>query len=321
MDHATKIGLIIGAVLVIVGLLILTVMLWINHWDFSKLSTGKYITNPHPIGEDFTDISITTDTADVLFVPSDDGSCQVVCFEEETVPHRVSVSDGCLTVRVEDHRKWYEHFVIHFKTPKITVTLPRQAYESLTVKGSTGDTVLPGDFSFEHIDIRSSTGAVSCRASASESLTVRLTTGNIDLQELSAGSLDLSVSTGHVTGSRLTCTGPLHIGVSTGKATLSHSTCGSLTSTGSTGNVFLEHVTVEDALCIERSTGDIEFVLCDAAALSIQTDTGDVTGSLRSDKVFITQTDTGRVEVPQTATGGRCQITTGTGDIKIRIEG
>ena len=50
------------------------------------------------------------------------------------------------------------------------------------------------------------------------------------------------------------------------------------------------------------------------------TDTGDVKGSLLSEKIFIPTTDTGDVDVPKTVTGGRCEITTDTGDIKITVK-
>ena len=71
---------------------------------------------------------------------------------------------------------------------------------------------------------------------------------------------------------------------------------------------------------IERSTGDVRFTDCDAAEICVKTDTGDVTGSLLSDKVFITNTDTGSVNVPETISGGKCEIITDTGDIKITIK-
>ena len=51
----------------------------------------------------------------------------------------------------------------------------------------------------------------------------------------------------------------------------------------------------------------------------IVTDTGDVTGTFLSDKVFIYKTDTGDVDLPRTQSGGRCDITTDTGDIRISI--
>ena len=81
----------------------------------------------------------------------------------------------------------------------------------------------------------------------------------------------------------------------------------------------LKNVIANEKFDIERSTGDVKLELCDAAEILIRTDTGSVTGSLMSDKVFIVSADTGRVNVPKTTSGGVCQITTDTGDIRITI--
>ena len=70
---------------------------------------------------------------------------------------------------------------------------------------------------------------------------------------------------------------------------------------------------------MERSTGDVRFDRCDAASLEIKTGTGDVTGSLCSEKVFIARSDTGHISVPETVNGGKCSITTDTGDIIITL--
>jgi hypothetical protein len=51
----------------------------------------------------------------------------------------------------------------------------------------------------------------------------------------------------------------------------------------------------------------------------VKTDTGDITGSLLSGKIFMPQTNTGDVTVPDTVTGGKCRLSTNTGDIKISI--
>ena len=74
-----------------------------------------------------------------------------------------------------------------------------------------------------------------------------------------------------------------------------------------------------EKLSVERTTGNVKFSACDAAEISFKTDTGDVNGTLLSDKIFMAQTDTGRVNVPQTITGGRCEITTTTGNIRIQL--
>ena len=95
--------------------------------------------------------------------------------------------------------------------------------------------------------------------------------------------------------------------------------CQSLTSSGNTGDLILRRVIASGDFSIERSTGDVSFDACDAATLSVTTDTGNVTGTLLTDKIFIASTDTGRVSVPKTSLGGKCEITTDTGDIKIEI--
>ena len=96
--------------------------------------------------------------------------------------------------------------------------------------------------------------------------------------------------------------------------------CKNLITRGNTGDVSLENVIATEMFSIERSTGDVRFTDCDAAEICVKTDTGDVTGSFLSDKIFITNTDTGSVNVPKTVIGGKCEITTDTGDIKITIK-
>jgi hypothetical protein len=44
-----------------------------------------------------------------------------------------------------------------------------------------------------------------------------------------------------------------------------------------------------------------------------------VKGSLLTDKIFFAKSETGRVIVPESMTGGRCEIKSDTGDIKITV--
>jgi len=60
---------------------------------------------------------------------------------------------------------------------------------------------------------------------------------------------------------------------------------------------------------------------CDAESILIKTSTSDVTGTLRSEKVFLVKTSTGKVDVPESGSGGKCEITTSTGDIRIELAG
>ena len=102
MKKTTKVWLTIAGVLVLVGCIIFAGVMTMLKWDFTKLSTVKYETNVYEIAEAFRDISITTDTADVRFVPSGDGKCTVECYEAENAKHSVAVENGTLTLKIND---------------------------------------------------------------------------------------------------------------------------------------------------------------------------------------------------------------------------
>ena len=282
-------------------------------------SAANYETNVYEINESFYDIAIKTDTADIAFLPSDDGMCRVVCYEKSKESHSVEVQNGTLTVNVTNDKKWYDYIGVNIDSPKITVYLPESEYSSLVIEESTGDIEISKDFEFKSIDISLSTGDVKCYASAKEAIKIVASTGDIYVEGISASSIDLTVSTGRVTVSDITCERDITISVSTGKAYLSDIACKNLTSTGSTGDISLKNVVSTGKISIERNTGDVTLEASDAIEIFITTDTGDVKGSLLTDKVFITKTDTGRIDVPNSITGGRCEITTDTGNIKISI--
>ena len=132
------------------------------------------------------------------------------------------------------------------------------------------------------------------------------------------GTIDIATSTGDITIAGVTCEDDIVINVSTGKANLTDIKCKSFISDGSTGDFSLKNVIATEKFSIERSTGDVKFDDCDATEIWVKTDTGDVTGNLLSEKIFITQTSTGDVLVPKSTNGGKCEITTSTGDIYIK---
>ena len=300
MRKSTLIWLITAISLVLIGCVIWGGVMTMFGWDSTKLSTIKYETTNYEILENYKNISVVTNTANVVFVLSENEKSSVTCHKQKNVKHSVSVKDNTLTIEVVDTRKWYEYIGISFGASKITISIPQNQYGALSVKGKTGDVEIPEGFLFEHIDISESTGHVTSCASASETIKIKTSTGSISIENTSAVHIDLSVSTG--------------------KTHIVDTKCKTIVSKGSTGNITLKNVIASEKLSVTRSTGDVKLEHCDAAEIFIETDTGNVAGSLLSDKVFITQTHTGRIDVPKTTTGGKCQIATDTGHIKITIE-
>ena len=320
MRKTVKIWLFIAASLVFVGLIMFAAVMSEYKWDFSKLSTGKYETNTYEISEEFSNLSMNTDTADIIFALSDDGKCRVECYEEEKAKHSVAVQENTLVMKMIDEKSWYDYIGINFGSPKITVYLPKAEYTSLFINGSTGDIEIPKNFKFEGVDISLSTGDVNFFASASKLIIIKTSTGNICVENTSAGTLDLSASTGRITVSNVICGGDANINVSTGRTNLNNIECKNLTSSGDTGNISLNNVIAAEKFSIKRNTGDVRFDGSDAAEILVETDTGDVTGTFLSEKTFFVETDTGSVDVPESITGGRCEITTNTGDIELDIQ-
>ena len=320
MSKKAKIWLIIAICLVLIGGIIFGSVMTMLNWDFSKLSTVKYETNTYEITEDFAKILITTIEGSVEIVPSDDGKCKAVCYEDKKVKHEVKTESDHLIIEAHDSRKWYDYInFFSFSTPKITLYLPTDMIKSLYINGSTGDIDISSSFTFEEIDVVTSTGDVNCYASATGAVKIEVNTGSIDITSVNADSLSLSTSTGNIKVKMATCSGDISTKTTTGDTIIMATDCKNLYSTGRTGDIKIVGVNASDNFNIECTTGDIEFENSDANEIYAKTSTGDIEGTLLSDKIFFTETSTGEVEVPKSTSGGRCELTTSTGDIEIEI--
>lgn len=320
MKKATMLLLIAAVSLILIGGVIFVCAMAALQWDFTRLSTTNYETNSYEIDEAFAAITVNTDTADVIFLPAEDGKRLVVCHEQEDRKHTVTVRDGVLVIEPANEGAWHSHIGIHFGTPKITLYLPSGEYNALLITSDTGDVHIPKDFAFQSIEIKSDTGDVTNYASASETIKITADTGDLRIESIATGALTLCTTTGDITATNVTCHGDLSVDVTTGDVTLVGVTCKNLRSNGDTGDITLDGVIAAEAFVVARSTGEICLAGCDAATISLQTDTGDIKGTLLSEKIFDVSTDTGDKEIPSTHSGGRCEIISDTGDVWIRIQ-
>lgn len=320
MNKTAKIWLIIALSLVLVCCVFFVSVMATLDWSFSNLSNIKYETNNYDIDDEFYNISVKTDTAEVVFAVSDSEKCRVECYEEKKVKHSVIVKDDTLVIEDINNKHWYDYIGVNFGSPKITIYLPKSEYGSLSAYGKVGDVKLPHEFALDSVDISLSTGCVDLNASVLGAVKIKTNTGYICVEDTAVGSLELTVSTGKVTVSDVVLDGDITVGVSTGKAELNDIRCKSVVSSGSTGDIALKDVVAAEKISINRSTGDIRFTNCDAAEIFAETSTGDITGNFLTDKAFNAKTSTGKINVPNTSSGGKCEIKTGTGNIEIKID-
>ena len=336
MKSGMKAAIIVAVILVVVGLVIAVGAMALTGFNFEKLSTKEYRTTVLKPSGSFDRIDVNITTADVSFIPSEDGTCTVTCTDDENVEYTAEVKDAVLTVKCRKIRKGADFLSVSAVEAKVTVALPGKTYAALSAETDTGDVLIPADFALGNVKLITDTGDAVCEAAVAGSLEFRSDTGDFRGENLRGKEARLESKTGAVQLSAAEVSGALTVAEHTGRVRLTEVSCGSGKLTTTTGSVTLERVTASGELAVETdtgnvkliggdagtlrvktNTGDLTFDGADAGAIYAETDTGDVTGSLRSEKVFLTETDTGKVSVPRTITGGRCEITTNTGDIKI----
>lgn len=278
------------------------------------------VNQSYDIENEFNDILISVDTADVHFAKSEDGKVRISCTDGYKITHKPSVNGDTLKIERKDERKWYEYITIIPVNFEITVYLPEGEWGKLNIKTSTGDTEIPSGFAFSTIDIKQSTGDISLSATANEKINLYTSTGNISVNGATPADLTVRSSTGDVNISDVTANGKIEVESSTGKQSFTNIRCSSLEAEADTGDAILTNVIASGALSVERSTGDVKLDSVDAAEIYINTDTGNVTGTLLTDKIIFATTDTGDIDVPKCTSGGKCEIETDTGNIEIYLK-
>lgn len=320
MKIAKLVLIIVSCSLVVAGLLVGTVGILMLNFDFSKLSTQSYEEKSFQTELPFSSVSIDQRTANISFTLSEDELCHIYYTESENMPLCIGVENDTLTITQEDHRKWYHHIGIFWQDPNISIALPKAEYQALRIKASTADVELPNAFTFESAEIKLSTGDIAFHANVQNTLSIQTDTGDVHISDSLSKQLTVETSTGDVTLSSMQIEGELRCTTDTGKVKFTQINCNDLICKTDTGDMTLQSVIIANKGFFEADTGDIEFRACDAAELEIKTSTGDVLGTLLSPKIFMTKSSTGDIRVPQSLTGGKCQITTSTGDIEISIQ-
>ena len=200
----------------------------------------------------------------------------------ESDREKYSVSLENGTLTIRPQAQAKKWSLFSFKSPKITVYLPAGAYELLKVELDTGDVTADRTLSFEAMDILFGTGDLTMSGVQANQVAAHGSTGDIRLSDMAPETMTLSVSTGKIVLSNVVCAGDLRC---------------------------------------ESTTGDIRLTDVDGANIYLKASTGDITGTIRTEKVFAASASTGEVKVPAGAAGGRCEVRTSTGDIRLSISG
>ncbi|MBO4653266.1 MAG: DUF4097 family beta strand repeat protein [Lachnospiraceae bacterium] len=218
MRERTKIMLSIATFFLGAGLIVFVVMMSANGWDFSKLNTVIHTEDTHTFTEEFHTISLDTNSGDVTILPSENGTCTVVCKYPEKWSHSAAVEDGVLKVYLEDTTSWFNniHIGIAITDPEISIYLPEKTYKLLLADVSSGNIKVMKGISLTDIDITTDSGDVTCLSPAEKTLRINTSSGNVVLDEVSAAEISINTKSGDVNFLKCHAGGSITVNTSSG---------------------------------------------------------------------------------------------------------
>lgn len=358
MKKAKKIVIIVAVCMIVVGFISAFTAFASVGFDVAKVDTVEWKTNTYEIKESFENISIDGLEAAVTLVPSSDGTCKVVCTENENIYDDIKVENNTLTIKRISEHKWNFGFGVSLEETKITVYLPEKEYQRLLLDNTSGRLDVPAGFAFEEAKVTNSSGKISFKADVTGELTVENTSGGIDVGENQVGSLKVAGSSGGIEVASICVDGDMEVRSNSGGIQISDVECKGISAKGSSGSIRLSsivakenldvngtsgsihlsdvecaHATVENSsgsikcsnviasgdMRLENNSGGISLDACDATNLKLSATSGSIRGSLLSPKNFIADATSGSVDVPESTSGGVCEVSTTSGSIQIRV--
>ena len=218
-------------------------------------------THEYEIKENFKDIKITTDTADIQFILSENPSSFIVCEEEKNANHSVTVKENTLRIEIIDDQKWYEDIGIKLRTPKITVYLGKSEYGNISLKTVTGNVLLDNIIATGKLATETDTGNVNFEVCDASEVFIKTDTGNVLLDDvITTGKLAIETDTGNVNFEACDASEVI-IKTDTGNVTGSFLTDKVVFAESDTGNIDIPKVIADEKCEIITDTGNIKITI------------------------------------------------------------
>ena len=218
-------------------------------------------THEYEIKENFNDIKITTDIADIQFILSENPSTFIVCEEEKNANHSVTVKENTLRIEIVDDQKWYEDIGIKLRTPKITVYLGKSEYGNISLETDTGNILLDNIIATGKLATETDTGNVNFEACDASEVFIKTVTGNVLLDDvITTGKLTIQTDTGNVKFEACDASEVI-IKTDTGNVTGSFLTDKVVFAESNTGKIDIPKVIADEKCEIITDTGNIKITI------------------------------------------------------------
>ena len=296
-----KIALMIALICLILGVLVMGIG-WVI-LQKNPIDKNVFEDRVHSYSIDAlpSQINIESINNRVEFRITEEDEWRVECRDQEKVYHTVELVDGVLTIKEIDERRWYEWIGIftQLRPTTIIVYLPAGSYDTLDIRSTSSDIVVPEGFTFSDVTLHNTSGDISFASAATGAMSVKNTSGDIRITGGVNGNLNVTNGSGCIEIKDAT---PLAAKIQ-----------------NTSGIICLQNVVCQEACEIKNTSSRIELERCDAASFDIQNTSGDIRGSILSGKMFDCHATSGSVRVPDNAAGGTFKAKTTSGSIKITI--
>lgn len=256
-------------------------------------------TKSYEINEHFSDIEVEDVECGIKIQRSPDNRCRVICpvRADGSVYRTAEVNNGVLRIERHDKGKLFSFFSL--PPADIEVYLPEGEYGKLTAYSTSGRIAVDEGLNFESARLESVSGSIEMYSDVKDELRAESTSGRVTVENASPERLTAKNKSGSVSLSRIR------------SEDIDASTV--------SGRIELCNVIASSHLNAESVSGSVELDRCDADRIRIESTSGSVKGTLLSDKIFTARSASGSVDVPRSASGGECEISTTSGSIKIEI--
>lgn len=323
MTPRKKTALRCAGIAIAAGALLVLAAFVMTRGDLARLSTAATETNTYEITEPFTGVDIRVPSADVRFAASSDGKTRIESRRNTRLRETVEVTSGVLTVAQTDAGRWYEYIGFFYGAEEsMTVYLPADALDSLTVQTASGDIAAGAPFTFERVRLKTASGEVDFSAQARENLLIETVSGDITAAGTATLNAAISATSGEIRLAHLSVADILTVTAVSGDLELEGVTvAGAADLETTSGEVELTDTRVADCLVINTVSGDVELENSEGETMYIHTTSGDVTGTLPRAKDFELKSTTGRNWYSASSSdGGLCEVTSTSGDIVLYVE-
>lgn len=304
MKKSKKILLIAAVALILTGCITMGAA-WasLSKMSAEEIAFMQYEEQTHTITEPFNDIIISTINSSIQILPSSDGSCRIVCDDNEKMFHQVSFQESedgtVLHIAQRNEWKWYETLGgLHWEEPPVLIVyLPQAEYEILDAVSGSGDITVAPDFRFGTLHLNSTSGNTALTGIEAEHLNVLSASGDILLRSVRVSEdAYLQNVSGFTRVENLTAS-ELTSYASSGETVLENASAEYLNTSTVSGFIRVYDGNFSNTSYFETSSGDIEIVDSECGEQRIKTVSGKLSLQNITGISLTTETSSGSIGI------------------------